>query len=68
MVWLCSDHTVHSGICGVINIKQAHLTDLYEIILYRIFTIVGAWPSIIGWMHFLNSDDVVAVLNPMAVL
>jgi hypothetical protein len=30
---------------------------------HRILTIVGAWPSIMGWMRFLNSDDVVAVLS-----
>ena len=28
---------------------------------HQILTIVGAWPSIMGWMHLLNSDDDVAV-------
>ena len=28
---------------------------------HPILTIVGAWPSIMGWMRFLNSDDDVAV-------
>ena len=31
--------------------------------IHRILTIVGAWPSIMDWMHFLNSYDVVAVLG-----
>jgi len=35
---------------------------------HRILPIVGAWPSIMGWMHLLNSDDDVAVPNAMAVL
>ena len=35
---------------------------------HRILTILGAWPSIMGWMRFLNSDDNVAVFNAMAVL
>jgi hypothetical protein len=35
---------------------------------HQILTIVGAWPSIMGWMHLLNSDDDVAVPKAMAVL
>jgi hypothetical protein len=34
---------------------------------HRILSIVGAWPSIMGWMQLLNSDDVVAVRNCLRV-
>jgi len=35
---------------------------------HRIITIIGAWPSIMGWMRFLNLDDVVAVLSKRSCL
>ena len=41
-------------------ISQNNTIDSHRIF---ILTIVGTWPSIMGWMHFLNSDDIVAVLT-----
>ena len=49
--------------------KQAHFTWSHGLMRnntidpHRILSIVGAWSSIMGWMWFLNSDDVVAVLG-----
>jgi hypothetical protein len=55
---LIAIHTFYSAFRHLLCNKRNNTIDPHSIL-----TVVSAWPSIMGWMHILNSDDVVAVLK-----